>query len=98
VADGRVLAGAFQGVVLDLDGVVYLGDEVVPAAPAALDQVRRLGVRVAFVTNNSYRPPDVVVEKLNRLGVKATAGEVLTSAQATARMLGGREGLAGVKV
>jgi HAD superfamily hydrolase (TIGR01450 family) len=98
VADGRVLAGAFQGIVLDLDGVVYLGDEVVPAAPAALDQVRGLGARVAFVTNNSYRPPDLVVEKLNRLGVKAAAGEVLTSAQAAVRMLGGREGLAGVKV
>jgi HAD superfamily hydrolase (TIGR01450 family) len=98
VADGRVLAEAFQGVVLDLDGVVYLGDEVVPAAPAALDQLRRLGVRVAFVTNNSYRPPGLVVEKLNRLGVRAAAGEVLTSAQAAVRMLGGPEGLAGVKV
>jgi glycerol 3-phosphatase-2 len=98
VADGRVLAEAFQGVVLDLDGVVYLGDEVVPAAPAALDQLRRLGVRVTFVTNNSYRPPGLVVEKLNRLGVKAAAGEVLTSAQAAVRMLGGPEGLAGVKV
>ena len=98
MADGRVLAGAFQGVVFDLDGVVYLGDQVVPAAPAALDQVRGLGARVAFVTNNSYRPPDLVVEKLNRLGVKAAAGEVLTSAQATVRMLGGRDGLAGVKV
>jgi glycerol 3-phosphatase-2 len=98
VTDGRVLAEAFQGVVLDLDGVVYLGDDVVPAAPAALDQVRGLGVRVVFVTNNSYRPPDLVVEKLNRLGVKAAAGEVLTSAQATVRMLGGPEGLAGVRV
>jgi glycerol 3-phosphatase-2 len=98
VTDGRVLAEAFRGVVLDLDGVVYLGEEVVPAAPAALDQVRGLGVRVAFVTNNSYRPPDLVVEKLNRLGVKAAAGEVLTSSQAAVRMLGGREGLAGVKV
>jgi HAD superfamily hydrolase (TIGR01450 family) len=98
VADGRVLAERFQGVVLDLDGVVYLGDQVVPAAPAALDQVRGLGVRVAFVTNNSYRPPDLVVEKLNRLGVKAATGEVLTSAQATVRLLGGRDGLAGVKV
>ena len=38
------------------------------AAPAALDQVRGLGVKVAFVTNNSYRPPDLVAEKLNRLG------------------------------
>ena len=98
MADGRALAEAFQGVVFDLDGVIYLGDQVVPAAPGALDQVRGLGVRVAFVTNNSYRPPDLVVERLNRLGVKAAAGEVLTSAQATVRLLGGREGLAGVRV
>jgi 4-nitrophenyl phosphatase len=98
VADGQALAAGFQGVVFDLDGVVYLGEEVVAAAPAALDQVRGLGVRVAFVTNNSYRPPDLVVEKLNRLGVKAAPGEVLTSAQATVRLLGGPEGLAGVKV
>lgn len=82
----------------DLDGVVYLGDEVVPAAPGALDQVRGLGVKVAFVTNNSYRPPDLVTEKLNRLGVKAAEGEVLTSAQAAVRLLGGRDGLDGVGV
>jgi glycerol 3-phosphatase-2 len=98
VADGPALAGGFQGVVFDLDGVVYLGEEVVAAAPAALDQVRGLGVRVAFVTNNSYRSPDRVVEKLNRLGVKAAPGEVLTSAQAAVRLLGGPEGLAGVGV
>ena len=60
MADGQALAAGFQGVVLDLDGVVYLGEEVVAAAPAALDQVRGLGVKVAFVTNNSYRPPDLV--------------------------------------
>ena len=98
MADGRALAEAFQGVVFDLDGVVYLGDQVVPAAPEALDQVRGLGVRIAFVTNNSYRPPDLVVERLNRLGVKAAAGEVLTSAQATVRLLGGRDGLEGTRV
>lgn len=82
----------------DLDGVVYLGDEVVAAAPGAVDQVRGLGVKVAFVTNNSYRPPGLVTEKLNRLGVKATEGEVLTSAQAAVRLLGGRDGLKDVRV
>jgi glycerol-1-phosphatase len=98
VADRGVVVAGFGGVVLDLDGVVYLGEEVVAAAPGALDQVRGLGVKVAFVTNNSYRPPDRVVEKLNRLGVKAAEGEVLTSAQAAVRLLGGRDGLAGVRV
>jgi glycerol 3-phosphatase-2 len=95
---GDALASRFRGVVFDLDGVVYLGDEAVAAAPGALERVRGLGVNVAFVTNNSYRPPDLVAEKLNRLGVKATDGEVLTSAQAAVRLLGGRDGLEGVKV
>jgi len=98
VPDGGPLAGRYGGVVFDLDGVVYLGDEVVPAAPAALEGVRGLGVGVAFVTNNSYRPPGLVAEKLNRLGVKAAVGEVMTSAQAAVRLLGGRDGLDGVRV
>jgi glycerol-1-phosphatase len=98
VADRSALAAGFRGVVFDLDGVVYLGKEVIPAAPGALEQVRGLGVKVAFVTNNSYRPPDLVAEKLNRLGVKAAPDEVLTSAQAAVRLLDGREGLDGVKV
>jgi glycerol-1-phosphatase len=98
VAEGGALASRFRGVVFDLDGVVYLGDEVVEAAPAALDQVRGLGVGVAFVTNNSYRPPDLVAEKLHRLGVKAAPEEVLTSAQALVRLLGGPARLDGVKV
>jgi ribonucleotide monophosphatase NagD (HAD superfamily) len=84
--------------VFDLDGVVYRGDQVVEAAPAALDQVRGLGIAVAFVTNNSYRPPELVAEKLHRLGVKAAPEEVLTSSQALVRLLGGPSGLDGVTV
>ena len=98
MAEDAALASRFRGVVFDLDGVVYLGEEVVEAAPAALDQVRALGVAVAFVTNNSYRPPDLVAEKLQRLGVKAAPEEVLTSSQALVRLLGGSAGLDGVRV
>jgi HAD superfamily hydrolase (TIGR01450 family) len=96
-AEAAPLAAGFGGVVFDLDGVVYLGEEVVPAAPAALEGVRRLGVPVAFVTNNSYRPPERVADKLRRLGVEAATEEVLTSAQAAVRLLGGRDGLEGTK-
>jgi len=98
VPEPAALAAGYRGIVLDLDGVVYLGDEVVPAAPAALEGVRGLGVRLAFVTNNSFRPPERVAEKLGRLGVKAAAEEVLTSAHATVRLLGGEDGLDGTKV
>jgi glycerol-1-phosphatase len=98
VAEVAALAAGYRGIVLDLDGVVYLGDEVVPAAPAAVQGVRGLGVRLAFVTNNSLRPPELVAEKLGRLGVKAAVEEILTSAHATVRLLGGRDGLDGTKV
>ena len=98
MAEAGALAGGYRGIVLDLDGVVYLGDEVVPAAPAALAGVRGLGVRLAFVTNNSSRPPERVVEKLGRLGVKAAVEEVVTSADATVRLLGGEHGLRGTRV
>ena len=37
MAEAGALASRFRGVVFDLDGVVYLGDQVVPAAPGALD-------------------------------------------------------------
>ena len=89
------LAGRYDSVVFDLDGVIYLDDQVIPAAPGAVRGVRELGTRVAFVTNNAVRPPSAVVERLARLGVKATVEEVLTSAHAVVRLLGGARGLAG---
>lgn len=71
----------------DLDGVVYLGPEAVPAAPAALSALRAQGTRVGFVTNNASRHPDVVAEHLRELGVEATAEDVITSAQAMAHLV-----------
>jgi len=95
VTDPAPLAAGFRSVTFDLDGTIYLEDEVVPAAPDAIRRVRELGARVAFVTNNATRPPAAVVEKLSRLGVKATVEEVLTSAQAVVHLLGGEPGLRG---
>ena len=82
------LAARYRAIVLDLDGVVYLGDQVIPGAAEALADVRELGVAVGFVTNNSFRRPEDVAEKLLALGVKAAAEEVFTTAQATVRLLG----------
>ena len=55
-------------VMLDLDGVVYVGGEAVPGAPEHLARVRDRRVRCAFVTNNASRPPGVVAEHLVRIG------------------------------
>lgn len=86
----RPLAEAYDVALLDLDGVVYVGSAAVPAAAAALAAARGRGMRTVFVTNNASRPPDVVAAHLTDLGVPAAAGDVVTSAQAAARLLAGR--------
>jgi glycerol 3-phosphatase-2 len=72
---------------VDLDGVVYRGHEPLPHAAEAVQEARRLGLRVLFLTNNSSRSPEDVAGILTRMGVEAAADEVLTSGLATAAML-----------
>lgn len=81
------LAAAHDVALLDLDGVVYVGRQAVPGAPEALSRAREAGMRLAFVTNNAARPPQVVAEHLTELAIAAEAAEVITSAQAAARYL-----------
>jgi glycerol-1-phosphatase len=76
-----------DALLVDLDGVVYRGDQATPGAADVLERVRRTGRRVVFLTNNSSRTPDEVAQKLRRLGIPAAPGEVVTSALATAAML-----------
>lgn len=75
---------------LDLDGVVYVGEHPVPGAAPALSKVRSVGSAVEFVTNNASRRPPQVVEILRRHGVAAEPDEVATSAQASAAVLAER--------
>ena len=81
------LQRAHDLLLLDLDGVVYVGGEAVPGAAEALEAARAAGSRVAFVTNNASRSAAMVAEHLTSLGVEAAAPDVVTSAQAAARLL-----------
>ena len=87
---GHPLAEAYDVALLDLDGVVYLGGAAIPGAAAALGEATARGMRLAFVTNNASRSPSAIAAQLTGLGVPATAGDVVTSAQAAARLLAGR--------
>lgn len=71
----------------DLDGVVWRGADPLPGADAAIAQMRANGIRVGFVSNNSNEPVEAVVAKLERVGVPAEVGDVLTSALAAAALL-----------
>ena len=81
------LCSAYDLAMLDLDGVVYIGPDAVPGAAEHLDEVRERGMRLAFVTNNAARTPEAVATHLRELGVRADAEDVVTSAQAAARVL-----------
>jgi glycerol 3-phosphatase-2 len=74
-------------VCLDLDGVLWRGDEVIAPAIAGMTALRASGMRVAFLSNNSSMPVGEVAAKLQRLGFAATPDEVLTSAIAAATLL-----------
>jgi glycerol-1-phosphatase len=77
-------------ILLDLDGVIYLGRSPVAGAARALDDLRAGGTRIAFVTNNAARAPDAVARHLAELGVAAEPDEIVTSAQAAARVIADR--------
>jgi glycerol-1-phosphatase len=91
---GGPLAGRYDALIVDLDGVLYRGNERIDGAPDVIERVHGLGTPLLFVTNNSSRTPEQVAERLRSLGFRAEPREVLTSAMATAAMLR-REGSEG---
>jgi glycerol 3-phosphatase-2 len=82
----RPLQGVHDLLVLDLDGVVYVGPDAVPGAVPALAAARRAGTTLCFATNNASRTPEDVAAHLRALGVPAEAGQVATSSQAAAAL------------
>jgi glycerol 3-phosphatase-2 len=84
------LTAGYDVALLDLDGVVYIGGTAIPGAAEALHKADAAGMRLAYVTNNAYRTPAAVAALLTSLGVPATAEDVVTSAQAAARLLAER--------
>jgi len=76
-----------EGLLIDLDGVVYIEDEAVPGAADALERLRREGVPHLFVTNTSSRPRAALVDKLARLGIPVRPEQILTPPVVASRWL-----------
>ncbi|GAA2643247.1 HAD-IIA family hydrolase [Dactylosporangium fulvum] len=84
------LASRYDLVIFDLDGVLYLVDQVIPGAAEACARLRERGIPSAYATNNASRLPTDVAALLTRIGIPAEAREVVTSAHATALLLAER--------
>jgi glycerol-1-phosphatase len=86
------LADEFDGFLVDLDGVVWVGREPVPGAVEALQALAEQGKELVFVTNNPGRPPTTYAERLRGAGVPAADDRVVTAGVATARLAAERVG------
>jgi len=87
-----VIAERYEGLVLDLDGCLWVGDRPVPAAAAAVDVWRASGRRLVFLTNDPRSAPEEVVQRLWAHGVRASADEVVTSGVVMQEYLASRFG------
>jgi glycerol-1-phosphatase len=83
----QTIAEAYDVLLFDLDGVVYIGGKAIPGAPEALQGAQRAGAHVAYVTNNASRTPAAVAALLAGMDAPVTEADVVTSAQAAARLL-----------
>jgi glycerol 3-phosphatase-2 len=86
------LATAYDLLMFDLDGVVYVDGRAVAHAAESIAAARERSAHIAFITNNASRTPEQVSAHLTELGVTAEPGDVVTSSQAAARLLRDAQG------
>ncbi len=76
-----------SALLLDLDGVLYVGDEPVAGAAEAVAWIRRRGIAHLFLTNTTSRPREALVDKLGRMGIAVAAEDILTPPVAAVQWL-----------
>jgi len=77
----------YEGYVFDLDGTIYLGDDLLPGAKRLIGKLRELEKRVVFLSNNPTKSPKMYAEKLTRLGLPTPQDEVVNTVVTMTRWL-----------
>jgi HAD superfamily hydrolase (TIGR01450 family) len=80
------VADEFDGLLVDLDGVVWVGREMVAGSAEALAELMEAGVEIVFVTNNPGKPAAEYARRLSEAGVEIGAERVVTAGEATAAL------------
>lgn len=76
-----------HGFLIDMDGVLYRGSQLIPGADTFIDHLRQRDIPFRFLTNNSQRTRRDIVANLSRMGIDVEEEHVYTCAMATARYL-----------
>jgi len=82
----------FKAAIFDLDGCLYRGDTPIEGASKALEELRKMGLKIMFLTNNATKTVEEYTDKLNRIGIECQKEEVLTSGLATSIYLAEKYG------
>lgn len=77
----------YAGYVFDLDGTLFRGDTVIPGAPETVAELRQRGAKIWFLTNNSSQTRETYLAKLDRMGFRPAADEIMSTAIGAARYL-----------
>ena len=83
----RSMVNRKDGFIFDLDGTIYLGQELIPGADRAIRMLRERGKKLAFVSNKPIQGRHTYAGKLNELGIPCDVEEVINSSLVCARYL-----------
>ncbi len=83
---------SYRGIIMDLDGCVYVGGEPTTGAADALKRLTALGVKVLYVTNNPRKTSEDCAEMLRKMGINCDLRDFLTVGEATALYIYSRSG------
>lgn len=81
------IPSSLKGILIDLAGVLHVGDSALPGAPEALARLRSTGVPLRFLTNTTRSPRREILALMQRTGLDVRPEEVLTAALATRKYL-----------
>jgi HAD superfamily hydrolase (TIGR01458 family) len=84
------LPDSLEAVLIDLAGVLHIGDEAIPGAVAALQRLRDSGLALRFLTNTTRTPRGRILESLRQMGFALDEHEVLTAALSTRALVEAR--------
>lgn len=72
---------------LDMDGTVYIKDSIIKGAIEGIEYLKKMGIRVAFLTNNSSKSTQSIKNKLNKLNISVDTEDIVSSTHAAAYYL-----------
>ena len=84
--------GSLDGLIIDLDGVVWVGSQPIPGSAEAISELRSRGVRTLFLTNDPQASSQYYAKRLTAMGVPTPASDIVTAGTALATLVVEREG------